>query len=572
MRSFATTDAVITEGPAGQLAHAAAFEQADRVARRIYTVRPGVWCLVGNGLSNQTFVEGPEGLICIDTGESEEEMRAALAEVRTLTSAPIAAVVLTHFHYVGGTRAAFAEAGGPVPVYGHERIPFNRRRAGAEIGPAYARGMVQQFGVALPLDGPDGLVGVGLGPFYRNPAHAPFTLGYVDPTDTLPDGATLQIAGLRVEVAHAPSDADDSVTLWFPEIGTCVHNLVWPVLFNIYAIRGEEYRDPQVLIRGIDHLVDLGAEYLVGAHGPPIVGADEIRRRATRARDAIQFLWDQTVRLINRGCSADEIAATVHLPDAADDDYLTAEHYGVSEHHVRQIHAGLRGWFDDDPGHLFPLPPAERADRMIAGFGGGAVVREQAEAALATGDLRWALELASWLMHRTEAGAEDRSLVAACLRRIGYRSSAANIRNWCLTRARDLEGTAPLDRYRTHRIPAGQVRAMKPAESVRLLRVLVDPERAEGLDVHLRLAFTGPDGTDIVGAHLRNSVLAPGDPTIAATALTLPYATWAEILGGRRTLADAIDSGEATVDGDRALLERALAVVDLPGLSGTAAP
>ena len=43
----------------------------------------------------------------------------------------------------------------------------------------------------------------------------------------------------------APSDADDSITIWFPELGVCVNNIVWPALFNIYAIRGEEYRDPQ---------------------------------------------------------------------------------------------------------------------------------------------------------------------------------------------------------------------------------------------------------------------------------------------------------------------------------------
>ena len=33
---------------------------------------------MGNGLSNQTFVEGPEGIIAIDTGESVQEMREAI--------------------------------------------------------------------------------------------------------------------------------------------------------------------------------------------------------------------------------------------------------------------------------------------------------------------------------------------------------------------------------------------------------------------------------------------------------------------------------------------------------------
>ena len=41
-----------------------------------------MWCAVGNGLSNQTFVEGPDGLIVIDTGDSIEEMRWSLEQVR----------------------------------------------------------------------------------------------------------------------------------------------------------------------------------------------------------------------------------------------------------------------------------------------------------------------------------------------------------------------------------------------------------------------------------------------------------------------------------------------------------
>ena len=89
----------------GRVADRSIFEHTARFARRLYTVADGVWCLVGNGLSNQSFVRGPDGIIAIDTGESVEEMRSALAELRHVTDAPIVAVLYTHFHYVGGTTA-----------------------------------------------------------------------------------------------------------------------------------------------------------------------------------------------------------------------------------------------------------------------------------------------------------------------------------------------------------------------------------------------------------------------------------------------------------------------------------
>ena len=51
-----------------------------QLEKRLYQVGEKAYCFVGNGLSNQSFIEGPEGLIVIDTGESVEEMEAALKQ------------------------------------------------------------------------------------------------------------------------------------------------------------------------------------------------------------------------------------------------------------------------------------------------------------------------------------------------------------------------------------------------------------------------------------------------------------------------------------------------------------
>ena len=82
-----------SEGPLDQKAHHKTIEHTERLKRKLYEVRQGVWSQVGNGLSNQNFIEGPEGLIVIDTGESREEMTASLKEVREHTDAPVAAVI-----------------------------------------------------------------------------------------------------------------------------------------------------------------------------------------------------------------------------------------------------------------------------------------------------------------------------------------------------------------------------------------------------------------------------------------------------------------------------------------------
>ena len=69
------------------------------------------------------------------------------------------------------------------------------------------------------------------------------------------------------------------------------------------------------MLTGIDHLLSLKPTHLVGAHGMPISGSAEILRRVTRYRDSIQFLWDQTVRLTNRGYTSTELGHSIHLPE-----------------------------------------------------------------------------------------------------------------------------------------------------------------------------------------------------------------------------------------------------------------
>jgi len=564
VRSFDTDPGNTVVLPSGQRVHRDHLAQNEVIRAQFESPRDGVWTVIGNGLSNQTFIRAPAGIIAIDTGESIEEMAAALRQLREATEAPIAAVLYTHFHYVEGTRAILQEGNcvEPLPVYGHPRIAANKARAGGEIGPAYGRGLVEQFALALPADGPDGNLNVGLGFWYRNPAHAPFTPGFLAVTHPLTGSGSVQIAGLRVEFTQAPSDSDDSINFWFPEIGTCVHNSVWPALFNVFPIRGEEYRDPRVLIPGIDQIIAWGPEYLVGAHGPAIVGKAEIRAKATRYRDSIQFLWDQTVRGINKGWTSDELAARVRLPALYDQDYLTAERYGVAEHHVRQIHAGLRGWFDGDESKLFPLEPAERYARLMDGFGGREAVRSKAGAALDADDLRWGIELATWLVRSPGAERADRDLLARGLRLVAERTPAANIRSWALTRARHLDGSTPIDRYFQHRFNPRLLGDVDSAALVATLRVLVDPAKIEGIDHHVAFRVD----TDTCGLHVRNGVVVPTDGAGAQSEIRISRETLLGLLSGKASWSQAQTTGELSVHGDGAAVERVRSAFDLEGL------
>jgi len=583
--SFDADDTNTATGPKGQQGHRDLIAHSGHFQPKLWAPAPGVWSLVGNGISNQNFVEGPEGLIAIDTGESIEEMAWALNAVREVSDSPVVAVIYTHFHYTGGTGAVFADAGGRVPIWGHADIVGNRQRMRSEVGTAASRGLVHQFGIVLPDEGPDAVINIGLGLEFRRTMHAPFTSVLESPDHTFTEPTTATIAGLRVEFTPAPSDANDSVTIWFPELGVGVNNILWPTLFNVFAIRGEEYRDPRILLTGLDHLGSLGAEHLLGAHGVPLSGRDHIASEVAVYRDTIQFLWDQTVRGLNRGLTVDELTEFVQLPEALTQSALTQQFYGLAEHHVRQIHNGLRGWFDGHEALLFPTPPLERTAKLIEGFGGVEVVRAQVTEALAEGDHRWALELASWLV-RSELDAHgridggdpaDRQLLANVLRTIAQQTTSSNARNWCLTRALELEGQLDLSRFRSHRFNRGDLDpAHNPGDFfTRSLRVMLDPQHAEGLEGHLRWEFAdeGP-GSDSpaptmaqAGLHIRRGVAVRTDGAGADIVITTERAIWNQILLAKLSLDDALAAGSLTIDGDATLGRRLLGCFDLPSLA-----
>ena len=561
----------ISEGPLGQKAHKKTIEHTKRLERKLYEVLPGVWSQVGNGLSNQNFIEGPEGLIVIDTGESREEMTASLKEVREHTDAPVAAVIYTHFHYVHGTSALWKEGSEQPPIWGHSEIENNLRRIGIDVSAAATRGLVHQFGLMLPTEGQDGIVNSALGHYFRLEEHSPWTPGFIAPTHTFSEPTRAMIAGLEVEMTPAPSDANDSITIWFPEIKVCVNNLLWPTLFNVFAIRGEEYRDPRILIEGIEHMITLEAEHLIGAHGPPLSGTQQILDDLTQYRDSIQFMWDQTVRGINKGLTLSEITELVQLPQKYENRYFTQQFYGLVEHHVRQIHNGLRGWFDGDESALFPLPASKRAEKLVDGFGGKEKVREEITKALEEDDLRWALELATWLIQqeinkngRSNGGEiEDRNRLASILRKIGQRTTSTNVRNWCLTRALELEGELDIDRFRTHRFSERQVLNQPTKAFVHALRLLLEPELSSELDIRIGWRF---DDESTAGLHLRNGVAVPTDGEGSEATLVIKINDWARMLGGKTTLKELLEHQNAEIEGNYKAFIEAISCFDNPSL------
>lgn len=167
-------------------------------------------------------------------------------------------------------------------------------------------------------------------------------------------------------------------------------------------------------------------------------------------------------------------------------------------------------------------------------------------------------------MARPDADGRDRQVQADVLRDIATRATAANIRNWCLTKARDVDGTTDLSRLRVHGLRVQALLAGTPRSALNVLRVMLDPRRAADIDLHI--AFSFADGGR-VGLHVRNGASVVTDGEGAAATVQIAWPDLAELLAGQASLSKLMSNGRASIEGDVVSVRRMLGSYDIPGFT-----
>jgi alkyl sulfatase BDS1-like metallo-beta-lactamase superfamily hydrolase len=168
------------------------------------------------------------------------------------------------------------------------------------------------------------------------------------------------------------------------------------------------------------------------------LGLSNARDALTAYRDGIQSVYDQTLEGMRKGERPDELVAHVKLPPRLAESPYLQEYYGTVEWSVRAIYSDHLGWFDGNATHLFPMPEAERAKRIVALAGGVAQTLSRGREAHAMGDFRWAAELADVVLAVDAANVDAKRLKAQALTELGERQTSANARNYYLSVAQYL--------------------------------------------------------------------------------------------------------------------------------------
>jgi len=347
----------------------------------------------------------------------------------------------------------------------------------------------------------EGRVNGGLGPDFviENPS-------LIAPNVLVDEVLDITIAGVRMEIKWVPSEAPDEIAVWLPDLEVLhtVEILQGESFPNLHTIRGTRYRDLELWFKGIDTLLEYPAKYTVASHGRPISGYDEVAETLTAYRDAIQYVYDQSLRYINKGFLPDDLVEVVKLPPHLAEHPWLGDFYGGVAHSVRQIYYGELGWFLGDPTFLAPTRPLQASERYVRMMGGRDAVFAAAVEAAEGGDQQWAAELTTHLIRIDHDDRDARDLKAEALRRIGYTQTNTNWRNWYLTSAKELDGTIDFSKRLDIQAP-DMLRAFPTSELIKGFRYRLKAE--DVLDVYMTMGFRFPDVDEEFGLEIRRGIV-----------------------------------------------------------------
>lgn len=533
----------------------------------LFKVTEGIWQLRGFDLANLTLIEGRTGWIVVDTLTSRETAEAAMAFARQhLGNKPVSAVVFTHSHvdHFGGALGvlpADEARARQVPVVAPAGFMEEATSENLLVGTAMARRAGYMYGNLLPRSA-TGAVDTGLGK-----AVSFGRIGILPPTlliDQPTQAVTLD--GVRFVFHNVPgAEAPAELIFAVPEkraFGGA--EMVSHTLHNLYTLRGAKVRDAMGWATHIDQALAHveGADVLFNQHHWPVWGQENIQAFMKAQRDAYRFIHDQTVRHINAGLTAPEIAETLRFPKSLDQQLSVHGYYGTVKHNVRAVYQYYIGWFDAHPANLDPLPPVEAAKRYVQLFGGADRAIAAAQEAHDRGEDRWAAEVLKHVVLADAGNQPARELQARSFEQMGYQAESAPWRNFYLSGAQELR----------HGPPKGGVTRtalldmLQHTPTERFLEAMaagLNGPKADGVSLRINLVL--PDSNERFGLWIENAVLHHRRGALEGpvdTTLTLSKPFFLRLVTGQAGAAELLTSKETRIDGSVLALRSFFGLID----------
>jgi len=534
----------------------------------IFEVVPGVYQIRGLDIANMTLIEGEHGVIVVDTLTSIEGARAAMElYFRHRGRRSVAAVIFTHTHtdHWGGARGVLDDetmASGKVPIIAPNLFMEHAVSENIIAGPAMLRRAQYQFGPFL-AKGVRGQVDCGLGK-----SMAAGSVALLRPTDLImATGDKRTLDGLELEFQMAPnSEAPAEMHFFIPRYKllnlaeNCTHNF-----HNLLPFRGADVRDALAWSKYLGEALQMWggkAEAMCGQHHWPVWGVERIDTMIRQQRDLYKFAHDQTVRLMNHGLTATEIAETIKLPASLDAAWHARGYYGHIRHNVKAIYQKYLGWYDANPVNLDPLPPVAAGRKYVEYMGGADAILARGANDFDKGEFRFVAQAVSHLVFAEPDNQSARALLADTYEQLGYLAESATWRNAYLFGAQELRQGMPKAPPRPP-MPRETLAALRTEQLWDVLGVRLNGPKAEGKHIVLNWRFTDTnEGFVLTLENCALTYVAGAQAAAADASFTLPRGTLDEVIAKQTSFPEAVASGKIKFTGNAMRLAELMALMD----------
>ena len=520
------------------------YKHSEEFTQNIYSYENGIHAAVGYGIANSYLIEGSGLNIIIDATDSTFQAEKVYSEFKLINANPIAAIIYTHNHgdHTLGAKYFVDQQDETPLVIAHESTAKSVEKIFGILNPIISLRSSKMFGTTLPEGD---VVNVGIGPYLSVGRSAP---GYIKPNVTFDNELKLNIAGIAFEFFHAPGETDDQIFVWLPEYQALFPgDNIYKTFPNLYTIRGTSHRDVNAWINSLDMMIALEPKNIFPSHTLPFSG-DSALETLRIYRDGIQFIHDQTIRLMNQGMHPEEIIENIELPSAVANSPYLQEFYGTVRWSVKSIFNGYLGWFSGNISELDPTTTFKRAKFVSNMIGGPDALFAQLEKAIINEEMQWALELSDLLLamdHRTSETTRFRAEAAFYL---GTMASNPNKRNYFLSEAQRLLG----DQESVNIIPPeiSMLEQIPMDMFFDVLRVNLNPDKVDPNEI-ITACFEFSSGLN-KAMILRNQVaqiqgVLPGDCTLN---IKTEERILKQVLAGIKNPIVEIANGNLTVDKD----------------------